>query len=92
MKRKILQLVFHDDAPWQHYAIHEALVEDGESVPYWIGSKAIRKFDKYAIAVDTWGRMEPRSGQIDIVNASEIKELYDKVDYGDDEQELNFED
>lgn len=91
MNRKILVLVYHDEnADWHWYGIHEALYVDDDNVPYWVGSKAIKKYDTYHNAVDAWSLLESKSGEVDILNFSEIEEITDRVDYGDDE-ELNFE-
>lgn len=89
MKRKYLQLIEHT-LPFPHYAIHEALMEDGETFPYWVGSKPIKKYDTYHNAVDAWASMERRSGEVDILHADDIEEITDRVDYSENEEELNF--
>lgn len=91
MKRRYLQLVEHG-SPFPHYAIHEALMNSDESEPYWVGSKPVRKYDNYAVAVEAWGKLEKRSGEVDILHIDEIQELIDRVDYSDNEEELNFDD
>lgn len=91
MKRKYLQLVEHS-LPFPHYAIHEALMEDGEVFPYWVGSKPLSKYDDYFDAVDAWASMEHKSGEVDIFHFDDVEELMDKVDYGNENEELNFED
>ena len=90
MKRRYLQLVLHNNTAFEHYGLHEALMENGETFPYWVGSKALRKYDNYHDAVEAWGKLDKMSAQVDILEIDDILEIMDKVDYGDDEEELNF--
>ncbi len=62
--------------------------EDGV---YWVGSKPVRTFDDYHIAVSVWSKHEPHSSHLDIMDEVDAEQLYDKVDYSDVE-ELNFDD
>ncbi len=89
MKQKIYQLVEHSETTFTYYGIHEALI-DREEI-YWIGSKAIRKYDNYQQAVEAWGKMEPRSGYLDILDDAEASRYYDRLEYTD-VQELDFND
>ena len=89
MKVKAYQLVEHTETGFMHYGIHEALLDDEQI--YWIGSKAIRKYDNYHEAVEAWANMEPRSAYLDILDSEEASEFFDRVDYSDVE-ELNFDD
>jgi hypothetical protein len=91
MKRKYFQLVEHSE-PWPHYAVHEALIDDNEILPYWVGSKPIRKYAEYAEAMDAWCKMEPKSAYMDIYAIEDVEELFDRIDYSENEEELNFED
>ena len=88
--KKYLALVLHDESEWKWYGLHEALLEDNSSEPYWVGSKALRKFDNYNAAVNHWGQVEEMSGFVDILNYTDVVECMDKVDYSEEEQELNF--
>jgi hypothetical protein len=87
MKHKVLVLVFHNNRRFNYYGIHEALM-DGDDI-YWVGSKPLRTFDDYDTAVTVWGKMEPKSSHIDIMEEQDAEKLYDKVDY-EDVEELNF--
>ena len=88
-KKKYLQLVFNDTTDWKHYSLHEALYDTKFSEPYWVGSKPLRVFDDYHFAVDTWAKLSKMSSQVDILNYSEIEDLFNKLEYTD-EIELEF--
>jgi hypothetical protein len=83
------QLVEHS-GPWPHYAIHEALYNHEEHNTYWVGSKAIRVYDTYHAAISAWTDMDPMSAEVDIMHIDDIQELIDRVDYSDEETELEF--
>lgn len=85
-----LTLVVHDESEWEWFGIHEALFYDDELCPYWVGSKAVRKFDNYHEALGAWTYMEKMSAYVDVLYYSEIQELMDRVDYSEEEEELNF--
>lgn len=86
MKKKYLQLVEHSD-PFPHYAMHEALIEKNQTVPYWIGSKPLRRYDNYEDAIVDWGKKEREfSAYLDILHYDDIENLIDKVDYGTDDE------
>jgi hypothetical protein len=88
-KTKYLQLIHHL-SPFEHYTLREALIEEDESFPYWVGSKPIKTFDSYHIAVEEWGLKEPYySGVLDILCEEDVEFLYNKVEY-EDEQEIIF--
>lgn len=91
MKKKIYQLVEHNETPFVWWGIHEALIEAKTRELYWVGEEAYRKFDCYVTAVEFWAKIEHLSSFMDILDSSEAKEYHDKLEYTD-EEELNFDD
>lgn len=89
MKSRYYQLVEHRH-PFPHYAIHEALYDHEEHETYWVGSKPIRTYADYHSGVAGWADMELMSAEVDIMHIDDIQDLLDKVDYGDEENELDF--
>ena len=87
MKKKQYRLVKHTETAFLWWGIHESIVENGKI--YWIGSKAIRKYDSYDSAVLAWGRIEPDAGFIDIMDYEDAEFFFDRLDYSEHE-ELNF--
>lgn len=89
MKRKYIQLVEHA-TPWPHYCLHEALLEDDEVAPYWVGSKPLARYDNYTDAITAWGKRDKKaSSRMDILHFDEVESIMDKVEYTD-ETEINF--